>query len=193
MDPAANLIGSSLRSLLLCSPSLCACSVTSTLAHCSSFFTAASLKDESRREHRIASLSRLKALQASLDTEVAEAKRMQHNMYVAEFARMHEKYGRNIDGTKKKDYNASQNMTNATAAALALAQSNAAAAMASANPNANVATAATDATAATTQSGASDFATEAAAPTESAAAPSPNEPATSSSADAAAPSLPGAS
>lgn len=65
------------------------------------FLAEAAAKDESRRNMSVASLTRLRALQASLEKDAAEAKRAQHALYVAEYSRLHERYGRNMDGSRK--------------------------------------------------------------------------------------------
>lgn len=73
-----------------------------------SFLAAASAKDIARRDLSIASLSRLKSLQVSLERDTAEAVKTQHNLYVLEYQRMHDRLGRNMDGSRKSSGPATQ-------------------------------------------------------------------------------------
>jgi hypothetical protein len=108
------------RTALLTGAVACSCylfAVRSSIVAGQDFLSQAALKDESRRAHSVASLTRLRALQASLEQANQEAKRAQHQTYVAEFQRMHERYGRNSDGTRKAVAAASAPAPTATAAA----------------------------------------------------------------------------
>lgn len=71
------------------------------LSNSSSFLGAAAAKDHARRDMSMASLARLKALQNSLERDTAEAVKTQHNLYVLEYQRMHDRLGRNMDGSRK--------------------------------------------------------------------------------------------
>jgi hypothetical protein len=98
---------------------LCLFAVRSSIVAGQDFLSQAALKDESRRAHSVASLTRLRALQASLEQANQEAKRAQHQTYVAEFQRMQERYGRNSDGTRKVVAAAAAPAPTSTAAATA--------------------------------------------------------------------------
>ena len=87
--------------LSLCPCASSRCAVQSCLSSSSSFLGAAAAKDLARRDMSMASLARLKALQNSLERDTAEAVKTQHNLYVLEYQRMHDRLGRNMDGSRK--------------------------------------------------------------------------------------------
>lgn len=76
-------------------------SLQSTLTIGRAFLGLSATKDAQRKAHTLPSMARLTALREKLDRDLVEAKRAQHEMYVGEYAKMAEKYGRNVDGTVK--------------------------------------------------------------------------------------------